>query len=63
MEHPQREGSLSARHLIVIKLHGVDAAATELIILGVGSENRGEENAGMYALGVNAHFLKLFFLV
>jgi hypothetical protein len=58
MEHPQGEGALGAGHLIVVQLHGVDAAAAKLIILGVGSENGGQKNAGVCALGVKIHCLK-----
>ena len=58
MKHPQREASLGARHLVMVKLHGVDAAAAERIILGVRSENGGQKNAGTRALWVNTHRLK-----
>src|SRR5471030_3335091 len=41
----------------MVQLHGVDAAAAKLIILGVGSENGGQKNAGTCALGVKIHCL------
>ena len=55
MEHAQRKASLGARHLVVVKLHGIDPAAAELIVLRVGSKNGGKKNAGRSALGVNGH--------
>ena len=50
-----RKTPLRARHLVVVKLHRIDAAAAELIILRVGSKNGSQKNAGRRALGVNNH--------
>ena len=52
MEHPQRKRALHPRDLVVIQLHGIDAAAAECIILRVRSENGGEKNTRMRALGM-----------
>ena len=49
-------GSLLARHLVVVQLHGVDGAAAELVVLRVGTENRAEQNAGARALRMFGHF-------
>ena len=47
MEHAQREGTLRARHLVVVELHRVDGAAAELVVLRVGAENGGQQNSGV----------------
>ena len=52
------KASLGARHLVMVKLHRVDAAAAELIILRVRSENGGQKNAGTCALWVKTHGIK-----
>ena len=56
MEHAQGERALRARHLVVVQLHRVDGAAAEFIVLGVGSEDGREQNAGVRALRVSLHF-------
>lgn len=52
MKHAQRETALRPRYLIVIKLHRIDGAASELIVLGVGSEDRAQQNARLDSFGV-----------
>jgi hypothetical protein len=52
MKHAQREAALRPRNLMVIKLHRVDGAAAELVVLRVRSENRAQQNAGLPALWV-----------
>ena len=39
MKHTQREAALCPRHLIVIKLHWIDGAAAEFVVLRVRSED------------------------
>jgi hypothetical protein len=36
----EREGTLGLGHLVVIQLHRIDGAATELIVLRVRTEDR-----------------------
>jgi len=52
MEHTQRKTALGTRDLIVIKLHRVDGAAAELVILRVRSEDRTQQDAGLRSLGM-----------
>ena len=47
MEHAQREAALGARDLIVIKLHRIDGAAAEFVVLRVRSEDRTQKNASV----------------
>src|SRR5581483_6592277 len=56
VEHPERKCPLSARHLVVIQLHGIDRPAAKLIILRVGAENRGQQDTGGGALRMHRHF-------
>jgi hypothetical protein len=51
VEHPERERPLLARHLVVIQLHRVDRPAPELVVLGEGAEDGGEEHAGAVPFG------------
>ena len=55
MEHAQGEGSLGAGHLVVIELHGVDGAAAVGVVLGVGAEDGGEEEACLGEFGMWEH--------
>ena len=52
VEHPQREGSLLARDLVLVELHRVDGPAAELVVLRVRAEDRGEQDACVNALGM-----------
>ena len=52
MEHAQRERALHARHLVVVQLHRVDGAAAVLVVLGVGTEDAREEDAGPHRQAV-----------
>ncbi len=51
MKPAQREAALGARDLIVIKLHRVDGAAAELVVLRVPPEDRAQQNAAWDPLG------------
>ena len=53
VEHAQRKSALRARHLVVVKLHRVDGAGAELIVLRIRTEYRTEKYARTLALGVN----------
>ena len=44
--------ALRARDLVVIKLHRVDGAAAEFVVLRVRAENRSQKNAGARSLGM-----------
>ena len=50
MKHAQREAALRSRHLIVIKLHRIDGAASELVILGIRSEDRTQQDPRLRSL-------------
>ena len=50
MEHSQGKAALSSRDLVVIKLHRVDGAAAELVVLRVRAEDRTQQNAGLSSL-------------
>lgn len=52
MKHAQRKATLCARDLVVIKLHGINGAAAELVVLRVRAEDRAQQNAGLLALWV-----------
>ena len=41
----KREGALHARHLVVIELHRVDGAAAVRVVLGVGTEDAGQQDS------------------
>ena len=58
MKHAQRKTPLRARHLVMVKLHRIDAPAAEFIVLRVGSENRSKKNAGVCALRMSIHNYK-----
>ena len=45
MMHPEREGPLRSRHLVVIELERIDRAASVCIVLCEGTEHRGEEDS------------------
>ncbi len=53
MKHSQGKAALGARHLIVIKLHRIDGAAAELIVLRVGPENRAQQYARVRSFGMS----------
>jgi hypothetical protein len=46
MKHPEREAPLDAGNLILIEFHGVDFAASVLVVPGVGPEDAREQDAG-----------------
>ena len=48
VEHPQRERALRPRDLVVVELHRVHRAA-ELVVHGIGTEDAGEQHAGLRA--------------
>ena len=48
-------GALLARDLVVVQLHRVDGAAAELVVLGVGAEDRGEQDTGPRAFRMAGH--------
>ncbi len=50
MKHAQREAALGARDLIVIKLHRIDGAAAEFVVLRVRAEDGAQQNAGVWSL-------------
>jgi len=52
VEHAQREAPLEARHLVLVELHGIDAAASVLVVLRVGAEYACEQDAGPMTLRV-----------
>ena len=52
MEHAQREAALLAGDLVVIKLHRIDGAAAEFVVLRVRTENGGEKNSGLFSFGM-----------
>src|SRR5262249_53938202 len=56
VEHAQREAALRAGYLVVIKLHRVDGAAAELIVLRVRPKDRSQQNAGACALWMPLNF-------
>ena len=53
VKHAQREWALRPGHLVVIKLHRIDGAATEFIVLRVRAKHGGKQNAGCGSLGVH----------
>jgi hypothetical protein len=53
MEHPQRKAALRARNLIVIELHRIDGAAAEFVVSRVRAENRTQQDAGLFSLGMS----------
>ncbi len=55
VKHTQRESALRPRHLVVVKLHGIDGPRTKLIVLRVRTENRTQQYARTAALGMNFH--------
>ncbi len=52
VKHTQREPSLQAGDLVVIQLHGVDAAAPELVVPGERSEDAAQKYPGLDSLRV-----------
>ena len=56
VKHPQREGALGPRHLVVIQLHRVHLPAAVLVILAIGPEDAGEEHFGLRAQRVDGLF-------
>ena len=58
VEHAQRKAALLAGDLVVIKLHGIDGAAAEFVVLRVGSENRSEKNSCSNAFGMNSYVIR-----
>ena len=55
VEHAQRKAALLAGDLVVVKLHRIDGAAAELIVLGVGAENGTQKNACLSSLGMRSN--------
>src|ERR1039458_4727434 len=55
MEHAQREAALRARDLVVIELHGIDGSASELIVLRIRPEDRGQQHSRVVSLRMNFH--------
>ena len=56
MKHAQREAALGARDLIVISLHRIDGAASELVVLGIRPEERAQQNARLNSLGMRLEY-------
>ena len=56
VEHAQRVRSLFAGDLVMVQLHRIDAAATELVILRIWTEDTGEQNTSLAALGMRKLF-------
>ena len=52
VEHAQRVRTLFAGDLVMVQLHRIDAAATELVILRIWTEDTGEQNTSLTALGM-----------
>ena len=59
VKHAQGEWTLLASDLVVIQLHGVDGAAAEPVVLRVGAENGGQQDAGLGTFGMGGHFRSL----
>jgi len=57
VEHPQGKAPLKPGYLIVIQLHRIVRAAPILVVLGVGTENAGEEDVGISAQGMDGDFM------
>jgi hypothetical protein len=51
VKHAQGKGALRTGHLVVVQLHGIRGPATELVVLRIGSEDRGQQNTRLRALG------------
>jgi hypothetical protein len=56
VKHAQGESALRAGDLVVVKLHGIDGAAAEFVVLRVGAKDRGEQHSGVTAFGVGWYF-------
>ena len=52
MEQAQRKRPLHPGHLVVVQLHRVLQPAAILVVLGIRSEDAGQQNVGMRAPGM-----------
>ena len=52
----RENGTLLARHLVVVQLHRVNLPAAEFIVLGVGAKDGTEQNTSASAFGMDGHF-------
>ena len=48
VEHAKRKTALKPRDLVVVKLHRIDHSASVFVVLGIGSEDAGQQDSRMW---------------